>query len=304
MFTMSPDPCSTMPSIAAWVMYIRPRTLVDIIRRQSSVSAPTIVPSSITPALFTRTSRPPSSSRVRLTAARHCSSSVTSRSSCSTVAPSSRSLPASASSRSRRRAPMATAAPAPASAIAGASPIPDDAPVTRATFPASGRSAPVMRASSRTATRGPRGALCPGAPPGTRDLRSAGERPGQHRPLQEHDRLRVDDPGADQRQRLVDVELDHLDVLALLGQPASVGGPGGLAVRAGVAVQSLGDRTRAGVDVEHVGELADPVTGLLLGLPPGRGQGVVLVEETRRGLQEHAVRVAVDVGGEPELPGE
>ena len=78
---MSPEPCSTMPSIAAWVMYIRPSTLVSIIRRQSSGRRRTIVPSSITPALLTRTSRPPSSSRVRRTASAQACSSVTSRSS-------------------------------------------------------------------------------------------------------------------------------------------------------------------------------------------------------------------------------
>src|SRR3954470_18693798 len=76
MLTTSPEPCSTMPSIAAWVMYINPSTLVPSIRRQSSGSAPTIVPSSMTPALLTSTSSPLSPLRVRATASRQGASSV------------------------------------------------------------------------------------------------------------------------------------------------------------------------------------------------------------------------------------
>ena len=49
-------------------------------------------------------------------------------------------------------------------------------------------------------------------------LLSAAERSGQHGPLQQQDRLRVDDLGSDRRDRLVDAVLDDLDVLALLGE--------------------------------------------------------------------------------------
>src|SRR4051794_39303024 len=187
MFTMSPEPCSSIPSIAAWVVYRTPMTLVCSIRRQSSGSAPTIVPSSITPALFTRTSSPPSSSRVRRTAPAQAASSVTSRSRVSTVAPSARSFPASASRRSLRRAPRATAAPARARATAVASPMPDDAPVTSATLPASGRVASVIRPPPRP-HRATRGRLSPirrepsRAGSAERDAEATHRQPQQHRP--------------------------------------------------------------------------------------------------------------------------
>ena len=138
-----------MPSIAAWVMYIRPSTLVCSIRRQSSVSAPTIVPSSITPALLTRMSSPPSSSRVRRTAAAQACSSVTSSSSCSTARRRpgawrrARRAGRAGGPRWRPRRP-----PRPARRRV-ASPMPDDAPVTRATFPASGCVLSLMRSSPR-----------------------------------------------------------------------------------------------------------------------------------------------------------
>ena len=56
---MCPPPRAFMIGRAAWVAYIRPRTLTCIMRRQSSVSASRMGPSSITPALLTRMSRPP-----------------------------------------------------------------------------------------------------------------------------------------------------------------------------------------------------------------------------------------------------
>src|SRR5947209_8548734 len=219
MFTMSPEPCSTMPSTAAWVMYSRPSTLVETIRRQSSGSAPTIVPSSMTPALLTRTSRPPSSARVRATASRQACSSVTSRSRASTRAPSPVSFPARASRRSRRRASIATAAPASARARAVASPMPDDAPVTSATLPARGRAASVMRCSC------PEGAERETLVPGRRRVgrqphaEAVQGQPQQHRPRLQQvgdplaaGHLEVGDPALEAGGALVPGPVQHRGV--------------------------------------------------------------------------------------------
>src|SRR4051812_20971488 len=104
-------------------------------RRHSSVGAPSIGPSSITPALLTSTSSRPSSSFVRRTNALACASSETSVVMASAVPPASRIRSASASMRSARRAASETAAPASAQASAVASPMPEDAPVTATTRP-------------------------------------------------------------------------------------------------------------------------------------------------------------------------
>src|SRR5688572_17808393 len=104
-------------------------------RRHSSVGAPSIGPSSITPALLTSTSSRPSSSWVRRTNALACASSLTSVSIARALPPSPRMRSASASMRPVRRAASETAAPAAAQASAVASPIPDDAPVTATTRP-------------------------------------------------------------------------------------------------------------------------------------------------------------------------
>src|SRR5829696_9220500 len=102
-------------------------------RRHSSVGAPSIGPSSITPALLTSTSSRPSSSFVRRTNALACASSETSEVMASAVPPASWIRSASASMRSARRAASETAAPASAHASAVASPMPEDAPVTATT---------------------------------------------------------------------------------------------------------------------------------------------------------------------------
>src|SRR3712207_8621257 len=51
-------PASRSTGSAAWVHQSRPRTLTSTIRRQSSGSAPSTGPSSMTPALLTRMCRP------------------------------------------------------------------------------------------------------------------------------------------------------------------------------------------------------------------------------------------------------
>jgi hypothetical protein len=106
-------------------------------RCHSSTGASRIGPSSIMPALLTSVSSRPSSDVVRSTAAIACCWSVTSASITSAVPPSSRICLARPSSRSTRRAASATAAPSRARYRAVASPMPLDAPVTRATVPSS-----------------------------------------------------------------------------------------------------------------------------------------------------------------------
>ncbi len=108
-------------------------------RCHSDTGAPSIDPSSITPALLTSVSSRPSSATVRATASAARAWSVTSDSSTSAVPLSTRMLAARASRRSLRRAATATAAPWADSIAAVASPIPLEAPVTRATVPSSGR---------------------------------------------------------------------------------------------------------------------------------------------------------------------
>ena len=107
-----------MAGSTAWVMHVRPRTLVAIIRRQSSVSAPTTGPSSISPAALTSTSTPPSSEEVRSTAAARLASSLTSISRARAVPPAPRTSCTTEATRSARRAPSATEAPARARARA------------------------------------------------------------------------------------------------------------------------------------------------------------------------------------------
>src|SRR5262245_21127595 len=143
MFTMSATPrglvsaaCSRCGS-AAWAQYNSPSTLSSTIRCHSVRGAPAAGPSSITPALLTSVSSRPSSATVRSMVSAACCSPVTSASSTRAVPPSARMVAARESRRSLRRAATATAAPCPARASAVASPIPLDAPVTRATVPSS-----------------------------------------------------------------------------------------------------------------------------------------------------------------------
>src|SRR3954454_12806576 len=137
MFTMCPRPASRISGSAACVQYRSPSRLTFTMVRHWSVGAPSTGPSSITPALFTRMSRPPSCECASVTNACALSSSATSTGSASARPPSPSILSASEVRRSSRRAPSATTAPAPASASAVASPIPDEAPVIAATVPSS-----------------------------------------------------------------------------------------------------------------------------------------------------------------------
>ena len=147
---MCPPPASRITGSAAWVQYRSPSRFTFTIVRHCDVSAPSTGPSSITPALFTRMSSPPSCECASDTNDRALSSSPTSTGSGRARPPASPTRSASDDSRSSRRAPIATAAPSPASASAVASPMPDDAPVTNATFPSRAPMAHPLRAASAT----------------------------------------------------------------------------------------------------------------------------------------------------------
>jgi hypothetical protein len=111
--------------------------LTPTMRFHSSSGASSTGPSSIVPALFPRVSSRPGSATVRSTAPRASSSSVISARSESALPPAEPIVSASVSRRSVRRAARATAAPRRARASAAASPMPLEAPVTRATVPPS-----------------------------------------------------------------------------------------------------------------------------------------------------------------------
>src|SRR4051794_29976892 len=136
MLTIAP-PLSRIARPHAWAMKYEPFRLMSMTRRNSSgVSrvAGTAVP---TPALLMRTSTPPSCSTVSATTRSQSSGLATS----AAIARQRRPV-ASTSSRvcwsfSTRRAQIATSAPAPARPVANATPSPDEAPVTIATFPSS-----------------------------------------------------------------------------------------------------------------------------------------------------------------------
>lgn len=137
--------------IASWVTCSSPFRFKSSMRRQSSSRLVSNGPSSMMPALLTKTSSRPSSSVTRPTAARPCFSSVISAGRASSGRLSAASSAARSASRSSRRATAATRAPRRASLRTVAWPIPLLAPVTRATSE-----------SPRPAVSGPR---VTGAPP-------------------------------------------------------------------------------------------------------------------------------------------
>jgi hypothetical protein len=72
----------------------------------------------------------------------------------------------------------------------------------------------------------------------------------------------------------------------------------------GEEVQLLSHRTGTHVDVEHVLDITDAVTGLLHGLPANGRLCVVEVEQPGRRLDQIAVGMVVDVGRIPKLLGQ
>src|SRR3954451_1478866 len=105
----------------------------------SCVVSATALPRLATPALLTRTSRPPNRSTAVATACSDDAGSSTCASTATAIAPSPASLSTSASADSRsRREVRTTDAPPSASSVLTAPPMPRPPPVTRATRPASG----------------------------------------------------------------------------------------------------------------------------------------------------------------------
>src|SRR5664279_2804266 len=128
MLMIRPLPCSRMCGRAIWTRRARPKRLTSNCRRASSSGTSSIDPYDPYPALFTSTSIRPVSSITCFTPATMDASSVRSR-------PMTR-IPASCRDciRSVRRATAYTVNPPACSSRAVCSPIPDEAPVTRATL--------------------------------------------------------------------------------------------------------------------------------------------------------------------------
>ena len=97
-------------------------------------------------------------------------------------------------------------------------------------------------------------------------------------------------------------DLDHLDVLALAGQPAAFRDALARAIAAAEEGDALGHRSRAHEVLAQERHRIHAVAGLLLGLAADGGLGVIAVEQPRGGLEQHAVGMAVEVGGQAELP--
>src|SRR6266516_520784 len=129
MLTRSPPP-ERSRSRKTSVVVMAPSRFTSTIFLASSRWSPPNGPSSITPALLTRTSTLPNSRSTTSAAATIEARSVTSATIGNARPPSS---PASVSMRSERRASNATRYPLPTNARAVASPIPEDAPVMTAT---------------------------------------------------------------------------------------------------------------------------------------------------------------------------
>src|SRR5262245_26233792 len=122
MFTRLPVFCSTMCTSACLQTRNVPVRLTRTTRSHSAASSRWIGPPPATPAAFSTTSRRPWSRTIPSTASRIEGSSATSAMRTSPSGPASRSTPA-------------TLAPSSANRRAHARPIPDAAPVTRATLP-------------------------------------------------------------------------------------------------------------------------------------------------------------------------
>src|ERR1700677_2409058 len=122
-------------------------------------------------------------------------------------------------------------------------------------------------------------------------------------PLQEHDRLCVNDLAAAHHcERLVHFELDNLDVLALVDDPTALIAALVAGVARVVEVQSLGHRAWAHIGSEESPYLADFNTCLLPDLPPDRGLRIIVVQQPGARLDEHPIGVIVRVSGPAELP--
>ena len=67
-------------------------------------------------------------------------------------------------------------------------------------------------------------------------------------------------------------------------------------------MNALGDRPWAHEHIKHVVKWADPHPELLVGFASDGGGRVVVVQQSGRRLDQHAVRVAVDIHRKSELP--
>src|SRR5688572_27163861 len=133
-----------------WIIRKTDRRLQSITRSHSSGEVLRTPPLPITPAAFTRPSRPPKDRSAASTRPRQIAGSRTSPVTTSQAPPRSRTWSATWPRRSARRPAATRLAPSPPSARAQARPMPLEAPVTRTVFPAK-RAARVMTLSSADA---------------------------------------------------------------------------------------------------------------------------------------------------------
>src|SRR5260221_8889425 len=122
---------------------------------------------------------------------------------------------------------------------------------------------------------------------------------------QEQDRLGVLDlAGLDHGEGAREGKLEDFDLLLLVVEAAPLADLRFTRVLRGEEVEDLRHRPRRRVGFADLDHAAEPEAGLLLGLAAGAILRSILVQKTRADLDHHPVRVAVDVGGHPELPGE
>ena len=162
------DPPGRIARKACFMPRLTPTTLTSSILRRSSASASITSAEISMPALFTRMSKPPSTSTVLLTADSQSASCVTSRCTKPVLAPVAPIFSAVVRPRSSRMSPMTTPAPAAPSDSAMPAPMPRAPPVTRALRPDKSKlltmNPPIDRPAGRSPQLEPRSAprlICP-----------------------------------------------------------------------------------------------------------------------------------------------
>ncbi len=98
-----------------------------------------------------------------------------------------------------------------------------------------------------------------------------------------------------------DRQLQHLDILAFVGDAAAVAYFHARLVFGDEEVQLLGDRSRAHEGLEHLFDLAKTIAGFLFGLGADPLLGRFIVEQAGSRL-DHEIVVAVDVSWIAKLP--
>src|SRR3984885_3253429 len=147
---MCPSRRARMPGSTPWERYIAASRLISICSRQAAGSAVSTLPGRTMPAALTRMSMRPWRARTSATTLRASGSRAMSAGKAAARCPAAWMRFTRSSNRSARRATTATRAPSRASSSAVAAPIPEEAPVTRATRSFTSRSPWKSKASPST----------------------------------------------------------------------------------------------------------------------------------------------------------